>query len=128
MFNREKRKARREAERFVEDLIASQGRDPQFYINAQERTHLMGLAARLALWWAGVAALIVAAIAVVHRLIEGRWLENNPDTWVLALLPLAVLGGVFLHYRKRFLDRAAGAWGPKRARMIEDALRVNKPR
>lgn len=127
MFNREKRKAKREAERFVDDLTASQGRDPQLYINENERAYLMGLAARLALWWAGVTALIVAAIMVLQRLIDGSWPPNDINTWVLLLLPIAVLGGVFLHYRKRFLDRAAGMWAPKRARMIDDILKMKVP-
>ncbi|MFM9850848.1 MAG: hypothetical protein ACKVP3_27450 [Hyphomicrobiaceae bacterium] len=127
MFNREKRKAKREAERFVDDLISSQGRDPKLFITDKERAYLMAMAMKLALWWGVVTALIVAALVVMYRIIDGHWLENNLDTWVLVLLPLIVLGGVFLHYRKRFLDRAASGWAPKRARMIEDTLRMKKP-
>jgi hypothetical protein len=116
---------RKAAEREVDDLLLSLGRDPKLFLTDSERSYAMGLAMR----WAAIAGLgvfvMVFAVEAIIRVSEGAW---RSEFWGQMLVPPFIFVVAFFYKRGKLLERAAALWAPKREQMVADTLERSKGR
>jgi hypothetical protein len=118
------RALRKAAEREVDDLLLSQGRDPKLFLNDSERSQAMGHAMRWAAITGTGAFVIMFAAEAIMRVSEGAWRSEFLGQMLLVAPVLFVVA--FFYKRGRLLERAAALWAPKREQMVADTLERSK--
>lgn len=113
------KKRQAEAERQVDEIIAIDGRDPKSFLTEGERTQLMGIAMRWAMWWGVGFGFMTGIVWIWQRLDDGVW---PADGWLRPTYPLIVFVAAFFYKRRQMLDRVAEIWKPKRDEMLRDIL------